>query len=184
VSAPRLWHLAGRFGRSLWPFPPRRRDVVWVGSVLTSAEMRLWCTQQRADRRESIAVARRAQRRLAGTEYAGEPVWLAAALLHDVGKRDAHLGTLLRTVATVVGASGAVAPAGAHLSGLRRRVGAYLLHPEVGADLIRASGGRSEVAVWAGAHHRRSDWESLDGMPAAVAVVLAMADGEPTAKPG
>lgn len=180
MSARRVLHLAGRFARSLWPVPPGRSEVVWVESVLTPAELRLWGSQQRVDRRESIAVARRTQGSLAGTEHDGESVWLAAALLHDVGKRDARLGTVLRTLATIAGAIGGAGAARvwARQRGLRRRVGSYLLHPEVGADVIRVSGGRSEVAVWAGAHHRQQDWGSLDGVPSEIARVLGVADGE------
>lgn len=180
MSAHLVLHLAGRFARSLWPVPPSRSDVAWVGSVLTPVELRLWGSQQRADRRESIAVARRAQRALTGTTHDGESVWAAVALLHDVGKSDARLGTALRTLATLAGAIGGpgAARAWSQQSGLRRRVGSYLLHPEIGAAVIRVSGGRAEAAAWAGAHHRPQDWGALDGVPVDVALALGAADGE------
>lgn len=182
MSTRHALHLAGRLARSVWPLPPRRAEVAWVESVLTPAELGIWLSQPRADRRESIGVARRAQRALVGTVHECEPVWLAAALLHDVGKRDARLGTLLRTLATLAGALGGpgVARIWSQGRGLRRRVASYLLHAEIGADAIEISGGRPEVAEWAGAHHRPEAWDSLVGVPGDVAHVLAAADGEST----
>ena len=85
------------------------------------------------DRRHSAAVARRVERSLG--ERATRPV-LAAALLHDVGKLDAHLRTYGRVVATlaggVVGHDQAVIHQWTLTTGFTRRVGLYLLHPELG----------------------------------------------------
>lgn len=180
MSGPAPLHLVGRFVRSLWPMPPRGADVAWVESVLTPAELALWSSQQTADRRESIAVARRVRDRLSGTVYDGEPVWLAAALLHDVGKRDSRLGTIRRTLATIAGMLGgsAVQRAWSQERGLRGRVAGYLRHPEIGADVIEVAGGRAEVVEWAGAHHRPESWANLSAVPEEVALVLGAADGE------
>ncbi len=169
-----MLHLAGRFVRSLWPLPPRRSDVAWVESVLTDAELALWSSQPTVDRRESIAVARRVAHGLAGTAHDGEPVWLAAALLHDVGKRDSRLGTILRSLATIAGALGgsAVERVWSQHRGLRGRVAAYLRHPEIGADAIAVAGGRAEAAEWAGAHHRPGSWGALAAIPEEVAHLL------------
>lgn len=174
------FHLVGRFARALRPLPPSRSDVAWAQSLLTPEERALWSSQPRADRRESIGVARRAARALEGTPRAGEPVWPAAALLHDAGKRDARLGVVLRSLATVAGAirGPGVVGAWAQRRGLRRRLAAYLDHARIGADMIRLAGGREEVAVWAGAHHSPERWGSLGAVPPDVARVLAAADGE------
>jgi hypothetical protein len=133
----------------------------------------------RADRRESIAVARRAQRLLAGTEHAGDSRYLAAALLHDVGKTDARLGPLRRAGATVAGALAGPGYAGAwsERRGITRRVGLYLRHAELGADRLRIAGARPEAVAWAAAHHVPAAGAAT-GLPAPVVAALARADGE------
>lgn len=179
MSLRRALHLAHRFARSLHPLPPRGRDVAWVVSILHPGELKIWSTQQRIDRRESIGVARRTQCLLATTPHAGDDVWTAAALLHDVGKQDSRLGVVGRSLATLAAAiCGAdVAAAWADARGLKRRFGLYLRHPEIGAGRVRIAGGREEAAVWAAAHHRPETWEQLP-IPAAVIDALARADGE------
>jgi HD domain len=170
-------HLARRFLRALWPGRPRAQDVAWVATVLEPNELALWRELPRHDQRYTIRVAKLAEERLAGTEFAGQQRWLAAALLHDVGKLDAGLGVMGRSVATVLGA---VASRGrvdrwAQASGFRRRVAWYLHHDERGADRIRAAGGRDEAARWARAHHHRDRWPE-SGVPIAVAETLEAAD--------
>ena len=98
-------HLGRRFVRALWPGPPRERDVEWVASILEPGELRLWRSLPNHDQRYTIRVAKLVEERLAGTEFAGQPRWLAAALLHDTGKLDAGLGVFGRSVATVMGAA-------------------------------------------------------------------------------
>jgi len=162
-------HLARRFVRALWPGRPRDTDVAWVESVLTPAELAVWRRLPNHDRRYSIRVARRAEHLLSGTGFAGDPNWPAVALLHDVGKLDSNLGVFRRAFATV---AGAVRPA------LRRspgRIGRYLRHDEIGAELLHAAGARNEAARWAGAHHHREHWEAT-GIPEPVAAALDAAD--------
>jgi HD domain len=170
-------HLVERFFRALWPGPPRPRDVAWVQSILEPGELTLWRELPNHDRRYSIRVAKQVEAGLAGTEHAGESRWLAAALLHDVGKLDAGLGVVGRSVATVVGASAKKARIDLWTSrpGFRGRVGRYLRHDERGAARIRSVGGRDEAARWALAHHRRDRWPA-SGVPTPVAEVLEAAD--------
>jgi hypothetical protein len=182
VSDPRRSvHLAKRFFSSLVPLPVRPADRDWVAEILQPEELELWTRLSSADRRESVAVARRTEAALTGTEYAGDPRWLAAALLHDVGKLDARFGPLRRTVATVaVGLLGPRMVEGwVDKSGFLRRCALYVLHDELGGDRVRIAGGRKEVALWAQAHHRPAIWDAT-GLPNAVVVALAAADGEPT----
>jgi len=162
-------HLARRFVRTLRPGPPSRADEAWVASVLTPVELDLWARLPNHDRRYSIRVARRVQRDLDGTEYAEDGRWLAAALLHDVGKLDASLGVVGRSLATVVGA---VRPSVRQSSG---RFGRYLRHDEIGAAMLRAAGGREEAVEWAGAHHHRDRW-ARTRIPLPVATALETAD--------
>src|SRR2546430_13409690 len=119
------------------------------------AELELWRSLPNHDRRYTVRVAKDVETRLAGTEYAGQPRWLAAALLHDVGKLDAGLGVVGRSVATVMGAVAGPARVDrwAETSGFRRRAAWYLHHDDRGADRIRAAGGREETAPLASAHH-------------------------------
>jgi hypothetical protein len=165
----KLGHLARRFLRALWPGAPRSADTAWVESILTPAELDLWQRLPNHDRRYSIRVAQRVRTLLAGTEFAGDPRWPAAALLHDVGKLDADLGVAGRVVATALGA---LVPSARHSEG---RIGRYLRHGELGQHRIRAAGGREEAARWAAAHHDRDEWAGT-GVPAPVAEALAAAD--------
>jgi hypothetical protein len=126
------------------------------------------------DRRHSIGVARRVDQALIGTEYAGDTRWLAAALLHDVGKLDAGLGVLGRVGATLAGGAAGhdMAEVWSAKRGITRRVGLYLRHPELGATRIRTAGGREEVAHWAAAHHDGPDEETATAVLALPGVVV------------
>lgn len=174
-----LSHLAVRFLRALWPRRPRASDRAWVTEVLEPAELALWERQPAHDQRHTIGVARGVAAMLDETVYAGDPTWLAAALLHDIGKLDAALGVYGRVVATVAGvvAGRDMAPAWAGRRGFTRRVGLYLQHGAIGSELVRVAGGRELVAAWAGAHHRRDQWAALPIPPTVIrALVLSDAD--------
>lgn len=91
-------HLARRFVGSLSPRPLDPADDAWARSHLLAGERALWQRLSRADRKHAAGVAREVVRRLGpGTSRQV----IAAALLHDVGKVDAGLGTFGRVVATV-----------------------------------------------------------------------------------
>ena len=175
----KLAHLSGRFVRALWPGPPRADDVAWVESVLTPAGLVQFRRQPNHDQRHAIGVARDVQARLAGTEYADDPRWLSAALLHDIGKLDARLGVYGRVVATVSGAAVGRdhADKWSDSKGFTRRVGLYLRHAELGPDRIRLAGEPEEAARWAAAHHDPSTWEYLP-IPEPVVVALDEADND------
>jgi putative nucleotidyltransferase with HDIG domain len=134
----------------------------------------------KADRRESIAVARRTAAALAGTEWDGDDRYLAAALLHDVGKSDARLGPIGRALATMAGAVAGhqMAPAWQARGGIARRFGVYLRHDEIGAGMLRLAGAPSAAVEWAEAHHHPERWPALTAVPLPVAEALARADGE------
>lgn len=172
-------HLVARFAGSLLARPVSADDLRWVGEVLARAELRLWLRMSRADQRESVRVARAAQRAL-GVD--AQPEWLAAALLHDVGKTDAALGPYRRAVATVAGTvAPAMVPAWREsASGFTRRVGLYLDHAAIGEQKVLLAGGRPAVATWARVHHDETRWQEagVAGMPAEICRILARADGE------
>lgn len=175
----KLTHLTRRFFASLRPGPPRAEDARWVESVLEPGEHDLWQRMSNADRRHSIAVARRVERALATTPHVGDTRWTATALLHDVGKIDAGLNTLQRVGATLAGAAAGhdMAESWSAKRGITRRVGLYLRHPELGASRIRIAGGREVIARWAEAHHHEEAWPST-GIPDDVVAVLHDADDD------
>lgn len=167
-------HLVVRFFGSLWPGPPSEADEAWATSHLLPAEVEVWAVLSNPDRRHAIGVARRTVAALGGA--ADRPV-VAAALLHDVGKADARLGTYGRVVATVAGrvAGRDMAPIWSTKRGFTRRVGLYLRHDDLGADRLALAGSDPLTVAWAREHHLPpAEWS----VPAAVGQVLKAADGD------
>jgi hypothetical protein len=157
----RAAHLARRFVGSLSPRGPGADAEAWVAERLLPGEQALWARMSPADRRHAHGVARRVERAL-GSE-ATRPV-LAAALLHDVGKTDSGLGTYGRVVATLSGAVGgrSMAEAWKARTGFTRRVGLYLLHPDLGADQLALAGADPLTVAWAKEHHLPPEQWSVD----------------------
>lgn len=168
------WHLTKRFFGALRPGGPPEAERAWVESVLSEAEYALWRRQYGPDRRHTAAVAREVERRL-GNE--ATPPVLAAALLHDIGKIDADLGTWGRVVATLSAkvAGRDTARLWIKSSGFTRRVGLYLHHPEIGADMLELAGSDPLTVAWAAEHHLPEDeWT----VPPAIARVLHTVDDD------
>jgi hypothetical protein len=174
----RAGHLTRRFVGALRPGGPSAADTTWVRGVLTDPEYDLWARLPGHDRRHAVAVARRVDHALAPDGGGADPRWLAAALLHDVGKLDAHLGVVARVGATLAGAAAGhdYADLWSTKRGVTRRVGLYLRHPELGATRIRLAGGRAEAATWAAAHHTAAARDDTGLPPDVVAALLAADD--------
>ncbi|HEY7135858.1 MAG TPA: HD domain-containing protein [Acidimicrobiia bacterium] len=172
-------HLARRFFGALRPGAPSARDRAWVAEVLTPAELGLWNRMPNQDRRHSVAVTRRVQAQLHAIGEGDDRRWLAASLLHDVGKVDAGLGVYGRVVATLAIAAAGRDAADAWVTkrGFTRRVGLYAQHPRLGADMIRVAGGTEEAAQWAAAHHDPTAWDDV-AIPRPVVDVLVAADDD------
>ena len=169
-------HLAGRFVRAHRPGPVSTADRAFVAGVLTPPELGLWERLPRHDHHHTVEVARRVEAVLAGTEHAGDSRWLAAALLHDIGKLESGLGIYGRVLATLAGrARPESAAPWREVEGWRRRVGDYLHHDVIGGEMIRGVGGRPEPAHWAETHHGRVPVDPAV-IPERVAAVLAEAD--------
>lgn len=145
-----------RFFGSLRPGGPSAADHAWVDEQLLPAERELWVRMSGPDRRHAAGVAREVERSL-GHE-ASRPV-LAAALLHDVGKVESGLRTYGRVVATLCGkvAGPEMAQHWRKQRGYARRVGLYLLHAELGADLLELAGSDPLTVAWAREHHLPAD---------------------------
>ncbi len=116
-------HLAQRFVGSLSRRAPSAADVTWATEFLLPAEDALWHRLGHADQRHTVAVARR----FVELSPAASRAEVAGALLHDIGKLECGLGTLLRVVATIVGP---------HTTRLR----AYHAHESIGAHMLRDAG--------------------------------------------
>lgn len=163
-------HRVQRFFGSLRPRPVDDADVTFVKLTLTPSELAEWEQLSRADKAESLATARRTAHAL-GPE--ADDTWLAVALLHDVGKTDADLGTFGRVGATMIAAVVSHGRA-RHYGGA---VGRYVSHDDLGAARLRAAGARPEAVAWAEAHHRRELW-ARTGIPPEICEILSAADGE------
>lgn len=196
-------HLAGRFLSSLSPVGPSKEAEAWAKGYLSASEAGLFDSMSAPDRRHAIDVARTAID-LAEREppAAGERTvargFVAAALLHDVGKTEARLGTFGRVVATVLalvlGRSRVVAwsglpqeardgatatqsnrrpePAG---GGLKEQMGRYLAHDRLGAGLLSSAGSEAITIDWAREHHLP---ESRWTVEPSLGRVLKTADGD------
>jgi len=155
-------HLGRRFFGSLLPGGPRGDDVKWIESTLSEAEFALWSRMYGPDRRHSAGAAREVER-LLGPRATG-PV-LAAALLHDIGKLDSGLRTWGRVVATLSAkvAGRDTASLWRKGSGFTRRVGLYLDHPDLGADMLELAGSDPLTVAWAREHHLPPEHCSIEG---------------------
>jgi hypothetical protein len=170
----RTGHLAKRFFGSLRPGGPSRENEQWVESVLSDDELKLWRRMSSADRRHAVGVARDVERRL-GNEATRAVV--AAALLHDVGKVTAGLGTYGRVIATLAGTAAGrdMAAAWTEGKGFTRRVGLYLQHPKLGADMLALAGSDPLTVAWTREHHLPEDEWTL---PPPIAHALKAADND------
>ncbi|MCU1453563.1 MAG: hypothetical protein JWN46_1709 [Acidimicrobiales bacterium] len=167
-------HLVKRFAGSLVPGGPRAADAAWAEEQLLPAEVEIWRRMSAADRRHAAGVARRVAAAL-GPDV--ERAVLAAALLHDCGKTVSGLGTYGRVIATLsAGVAGRdQAVAWSETRGFTRRVGLYVEHPRLGADLLDLAGSDPVTIAWAREHHLPDDeWT----VPAAVGAALKAADDD------
>jgi putative nucleotidyltransferase with HDIG domain len=83
-----------------------------------------------------------------------EPLLRRAALLHDVGKSQAPLGTVGRSLVVLAAATGTTRLL-CHLPGIGPRVRRYLDHPRIGAELLRGAGAEGPLAQIVAEHESR-----------------------------
>jgi hypothetical protein len=174
-------HLAGRFFGALSPAGPSPDDEAWALGPLLEGERILWRRMSGPDRRHAVSVARGTINLLAPDEPPPEVV--AAALLHDVGKVEASLGTFARVGVTLaaltVGRGRLLRWAGPALRpgnpSRRARVGLYLTHDQLGAQMLEAAGSRPLTICWAGEHHLEPARWTIDTR---LAAALKAADGD------
>jgi hypothetical protein len=118
-------HFARRFIGSLSRRPPSYDDEAWAESSLLPVEVPLWRRMSPQDRRHAVEVTRRFLTLRPDATRAE----VAGALLHDVGKVEARLGTTGRVLATLVPAPWA-----------RGRFAVYRAHEEIGAGWCQRAG--------------------------------------------
>jgi len=119
----KIAHLTKRFVLSLVPSQVQQIERQWVQSVLSPSEFDVWNNMMVQDRRHRVLVGRRFVK-LRPTASQGE---IAGALLHDVGKSVARLGTFARVIATLVGPR-------------TNRFRQYHDHEQIGATMLRSIG--------------------------------------------
>ena len=169
-----LGHYVRRFFTSLSHRPPPPADEAWAATVATPEEYALFARLSNQDRRHLIDSARQVA---AALGPGVDPVWLRAALLHDVGKYHAGLGVIGRSCATVAayGLGHDRVRGWAGHAGLRGRFGRYERHGEIGADELLAVGSPEPVAEWSALHHH-PDAFGASAIPADVLAILDAAD--------
>jgi hypothetical protein len=174
ATGAHLAHLARRFAGSLRPGGPAPADDAWAVASLTAGEVALWRRMSGADRRHAVGVARAVVDDLG--PGATRPV-RAAALLHDVGKVEAGLGTFRRAAVTAL----ALAVGRGRVQRWRDRpgpvgrAGRYLCHDEIGARLLAEASSDALTVAWAREHHLPTDRWSV---PAEVGSALKSADDD------
>lgn len=165
-----IGHLAGRLAGSMRPGGPPPEEEAWARSLCRPGEVVLWTRMSGPDRRHAVSVAHRTAEALGGDGVAGRAV-LAAALLHDVGKIDAGLGTGGRVAATLV----AMAVGRSRVALSSGRMGRYVRHDRIGASLLMAAGSDPLTVAWAREHHLApAEWT----LPHPVAEALKAADDD------
>lgn len=132
-----------------------RPDDRWAARFLTPGEMRVFLLMDPRDREHALRVARHLLR-----DFPQAPeTLLAGALLHDCGKSVRPYRVWERVVAGVLPERHArrdrLGPLDLRFLAVRAR------HPELGARLVRAAGGRARVAELVERHHAPgADWEA------------------------
>lgn len=145
-------HLMRRFVGSLSRTSPDKCDIVWVYESLLASEFDLWSRMAAHDQRHSIEVARR----FIDLCPEASRDHIAAALLHDIGKVESHLGVLGRVVATIVGSRG-------------KKFRVYHDHELIGLRLCRTAGSSAETL-------RVLDWSHIDAANDTIVGYLRQAD--------
>ncbi len=121
-------HLMKRFVSSWSRKDVTEDELKMVQLTLTASEFNLWNQFGNADRRHSVEVAQR----FAALLPEASPEHRAGALLHDIGKIQCNLSTLMRVIATLAGPR-------------TKRFARYHQHEEIGITMLRHAGSHTDV---------------------------------------
>jgi hypothetical protein len=146
--------------------------------MLLPGEQELWRRMSGPDRRHAVGVGRDASRLLGA--QAPPRQFVAAALLHDVGKVEARLGTFSRVAVTlaalVVGRRRLIeVTREAPPRSLKGRARLYLEHDKVGGSLLRRAGSEPFTVEWAEQHHTPAERWTVESR---MGQALKAADGD------
>lgn len=114
-------------------------ELAQIERWLSPAELSLFLAQPTADQRHGYEAGLHAQKNRANRAV------VAAAALHDIGKRHARLGPIGRSLATVMIIVGAASR--------WERASAYRDHGPIGAEELERAGADSLVVAFARHHH-------------------------------
>lgn len=118
-----LFHLIKRFVGSVTSVPLSVSERVEIATVLLPAENTLFEQLSKQDQRHAVQVLRRFDFSASDAPMAAR----RAAVLHDIGKIDSGLGTVMRVAASIIGPR----------TDLFRR---YHEHERIGAEMLVAVG--------------------------------------------
>jgi len=90
-------HLVGRFFGHIRAESPGPEDQSFVHEYLNARCAEMFWSQSFPDQRHAVDVARRVSMMLPG-----DPGAVEAALVHDIGKREARIGPVSRSIATLL----------------------------------------------------------------------------------
>jgi hypothetical protein len=131
-------HLVKRYFWAIGARPLNAADRAWVESWLLPGELELFDAMSVSDHEHHVRVTRRFLARLGDASPPRE--YVAASLLHDVGKLVCGLETHGRVFASLW-------PFGHHGDG---RVGRYYRHEEIGVTLLRTAGSAPDTIALVG----------------------------------
>ena len=169
-----IFHLNKRFWLSLKPKQLSDKDIHWVSSQLSQSEFTYWTKLPLADKSHSFQVAKQTQSLIGDREK----VFIAAALLHDIGKLESGFGTFGRVFATIscsIFSSTKIEKWKLKEEGLRRRLADYSNHPAIGADLLKGLDSEEQTITWVLEHHSEKEkWTT----PKIIGEALSSADND------
>jgi putative nucleotidyltransferase with HDIG domain len=106
----------------------------------------LFLSMRPRDQRHAIGVLRRLG--------PAPDVLRQAALLHDVGKVQAYLGTPGRTLVVLAGSTGTTGLV-RRVPGIGPRVERYVAHPAIGAEMLRGAGASADLVEIVAEHQEK-----------------------------